>query len=57
VNKILGREPVMWMALVQAALAVAVSFGLQWDAEQIGTVTALSAVVLGLIARQKVTPV
>ena len=53
---ILGREPVMILAVVQAAIALAVAFGLQWTGEQVGLVVAFSAAVLGLIARSKVTP-
>jgi nitrate/nitrite transporter NarK len=52
----LSSEPVMVLAVVQAALGLAVSFGLGWTAEQVGTVLAFSAAILGLIARQKVTP-
>lgn len=54
---ILGREPVMWMALVQAALAAVVAFGLELTPEQIGVLLGFSAAVLGFIARQQVTPV
>jgi hypothetical protein len=50
-------EPVMTLAIVQAALAVAVSFGLGWTGEQVGGVVALSAATLGWIARSRVTPV
>ena len=50
-------EPVMTLAIVQAALAVAVSFGLGWSGEQVGGVVALSAATLGWIARRQVTPV
>lgn len=53
---IFGREPVMVMAVLQAGIALGVSFGLGWSAEQVGAVTAFSAAVLGLIARQTVTP-
>lgn len=52
-----NAEPVMVLAVIQAALALAVSFGLGWSAEQVGTVLAFSAAILGLIARQKVSPV
>ena len=51
------QEPVMTLAIVQAALALAVSFGLGWTGEQVGAVVALSAAVLGWIARSRVTPV
>lgn len=51
------NEPVMTLALVQAALALAVTFGLRWTPEQVGAFLALTAAVLGFIARRQVTPV
>ena len=52
-----GREPAMILAVVQAALAFFVVFGLRLSAEQIGAVLALTAAVLGLLTRSQVTPV
>lgn len=52
----LSQEPVLVLAVVQATLALVVSFGLQLTGEQVGAILAVSAAVLGLIARQKVTP-
>jgi hypothetical protein len=49
-------EPVMVLAVVQAVLALATSFGLGLSGEQVGAILAVSAAILGLIARQKVTP-
>jgi hypothetical protein len=53
---ILGREPAMVLALVQAVIVLAVTFGLRLTPEQTGAILTLSAVVLGLITRSKVTP-
>ncbi len=53
---IFGREPVLIMAVIQAGIALAVAFGLQWTGEQVALIVAFSATVLGLIARAKVTP-
>lgn len=50
------REPVMFLAVVQTIVALVVSFGLQLSAEQVGAITAAAAALLGLIARQRVTP-
>ena len=50
-----NREPAMWMAVIQAGVALGISFGLGLSAEQVGTITALSAAILGLITRQVVT--
>jgi hypothetical protein len=55
-NTIFGREPVMILAVVQAAIALAVGFGLNWSGDQVALVTAFSAAVLGLVARQQVSP-
>lgn len=55
-NTIFDREPVMFMAVIQAGLALAVSFGLNLDGVQTGAILAFSAAVLGLIARAKVSP-
>ncbi len=50
-------EPVMTLAIVQMALALAVSFGLQWTGEQVGAVVAFAAAILGWVARSRVSPV
>ncbi len=50
-------EPVMTLAIIQMALALAVSFGLQWTGEQVGAVVAFAAAVLGWVARSRVSPV
>jgi len=52
----LTNEPVLVLGVVQAGLALAVSFGLGWTGEQTGAVVAASAAVLSLIARSRVTP-
>jgi hypothetical protein len=54
---IFNREPVAALAVIQTAVAIFVAFGLKISAEQVGAVTALSAAVLGFIARSRVTPV
>ncbi len=54
---VLGREPAMVLALVQAVLVLAVTFGLHLTPEQTGAILTLSAVILGLITRTQVTPV
>ncbi len=55
-TSLLGREPVMWLALVQTALALIISFGLGLTVEQVGTIMAFSAAILGFLARSQVTP-
>lgn len=55
-GKLWGREPAMVLAAVQAVIALAVGFGLDWSAEQVALVVSASAAVLGLITRSQVTP-
>lgn len=56
-SSIFGREPVLIMAAIQAGIAAAVGFGLNWTGPQVALVTLFAAAILGLIARSKVTPV
>ena len=53
----LSQEPVLVLGVVQTALALIVSFGLGLTGEQVGAIVGLSAAILSLIARSKVTPV
>jgi hypothetical protein len=53
----LYEEPVMVLAVIQTFIALLVSMGFQLSGEQVGAITALSAAVLGLVARRQVTPV
>lgn len=57
VKNLLNREPAMVMAALQAAVALVTVFGLNLSAEQIGAIMGFSAAVLGLIVRNRVTPV
>lgn len=52
-----GREPAAVLAFVQAVVALAVAFGLDVTPEQVGAVTATTALALGLLTRSRVTPV
>jgi len=49
-------EPVMTLALVQAAVVCGVAFGLDLTDTQTAAVLGLAAAGLGLLARSKVTP-
>jgi len=57
ISTLWDREPAMVLAVVQAALALAVAFGVGLSVEQTGAVLAVSAAVLGLLTRSQVTPV
>ena len=54
---IFGREPAMVLALVQAMIALVVAFGLSLAPDQVGAILAVTAVILGLITRSRVSPV
>lgn len=51
-----NREPVAILAVIQCAIVLLTTFGVSITKEQAGAIIAFSAAVLGLIARQKVTP-
>jgi len=53
----LQREPAVVVAVLQAALAVAVSFGLDLSAEQVSALLAFAAAIGALVVRQRVTPI
>ncbi len=53
---IFGREPAMVLALVQALVVLAVTFGLRLTPEQAGAILGVTAIVLGLVTRSRVTP-
>jgi hypothetical protein len=57
IRRIFNREPVLFTAVIQSVLTLAVSFGLNMTADQIGTIVAVTAAILGVIARSQVTPV
>ncbi len=53
---ILGRQQALILGLVQAAIALALSFGLNLTNVQIGAIVAFTAVVLAVITGTQVTP-
>ena len=52
-----GREPVLILSLVEAAIALVSAFFTPLDPAQIGVLMAFSAALIGVLARQQVTPV
>lgn len=54
---IFNREPALILATVGAIIALAVGFGLDWTGEQVALTMAAVQAFLGLVVRQKVTPV
>ena len=53
----MNREPVLYMIVVQAAIAAVTSFGFELTGDQVSAIMGLAAAVLGLIVRQRVSPV
>ncbi len=54
-NTLLGREPVLWLALVNAAIALGVGFGLPVTPAQMALIMTFSSAVLAFLTRQQVT--
>jgi hypothetical protein len=54
---IFGREPVLYLAVVKAALVLVVAFGFDLSAGQAAAIYVLAEAVLALWARRLVTPV
>jgi len=54
--RLIKEEPVAIQAIIQALIALAISFGVGLTANQVGSITAVTAAVLGFLARQVVTP-
>ena len=50
-------EPALITALVQASIALVVSFGLDLSPEQVGAIVALTAAATAVFLRRQVTPV
>ena len=52
----LGREPVMILAVIQSGIGLATAFGIDITPVQLAAVMSFSAAILGLVTRQLVTP-
>jgi hypothetical protein len=53
---VLRDEPALVLGLVQAAIALAVGFGLDLTAEQVASLVAFTAAALSVVTRSQVTP-
>lgn len=54
---VIRREPALAAGLVQAVLALLVTFGVDLSQEQVGAILAVTAAVLALVVRAQVSPV
>lgn len=50
------NEPALVLGLVQAILALVVAFGFDLTGEQTACILAVTAAILGLVVRSRVTP-
>jgi hypothetical protein len=50
------QEPVLFQGLIQAVLALGVSFGLHLSGDQVGAILAVTAALLSVATRAQVTP-
>jgi hypothetical protein len=55
-GNVLRNEPVLISGLVQAVIGLLLAFGVDLTNEQVGSIMALTAVVLAILARMFVTP-
>lgn len=53
---IFKREPALFLGLVQTVLALVLAFGVDLSTQQTGAILAVTAAVLALITRSRVTP-
>jgi hypothetical protein len=56
-GNLFDREPALILGLVNAAIALAVGFGLDITVEQASLINAAFAAVLSVVVRSQVTPV
>lgn len=54
---LVGREPVLYLAMVKAAVVLLLAFGLSLSPEQTAAILLLAEAVLAFLARSQVTPV
>jgi len=52
----IANEPVLLLNVINAAIALAVAFGLDWTPEQKAGIIGIVTVLLNLVARSQVTP-
>lgn len=50
------REPALIAGLIQAVLGLLLAFGVNLSQEQVGAIMAVTAAVLALVVRSRVTP-
>ena len=56
-KELFSQEPAMFLGVIQALLALFISFGLHLTIEQIGAILTFIAVLIAFITRSQVVPV
>ena len=54
--ELIKANPAVFQGVIQAFIALVMSFGIGLTAEQVGSITAFTAVVLAFVTRSQVTP-
>lgn len=57
VNLIFGREPVFWIAVLQALVSLVVAFGLSLSSDQAGAVIAVTTALLAVVQGWATRPI
>lgn len=55
-GNVIKNEPALIVGLVQAVLALILAFGVDLSEEQIGSILAITSVILAIVTRMLVTP-
>lgn len=55
-GNVIRNEPALIVGLVQAILALVLAFGVSLSEEQIGSILAITSVILAIVTRMLVTP-
>jgi hypothetical protein len=55
-GNVIRSEPALIIGLVQAVLALVLAFGVDLSEEQIGSILAITSVILAIVTRMLVTP-
>jgi len=55
-GNVIKNEPALIVGLVQAILALVLAFGVDLSEEQIGSILAITSVILAIVTRMLVTP-
>jgi hypothetical protein len=55
-GNVIKNEPALIVGLVQAVIALVLAFGVSLSEEQVGSILAITSVILAIVTRMLVTP-